>query len=141
MTRSLEQSTCQEWRLDHPQELQPEDFLQFVYLDEFAGDWAEIFAHDEDETALWALEICIMADPLGAPVISGTGGLRKLRFSKDEDAGKSGGARVCYAYFPEHFIALMVMAFTKDEKANLTPGEKKAIKGYLNQVKKWLDSQ
>lgn len=69
-----------------------------------------------------------MRGPRSAPLIRGTGGLRKLRFSRRrEQIGKRGGARVCYAYFEKHRTVLLVMAYGKDEKDDLSATEKRAI--------------
>ncbi|MCA9160446.1 MAG: hypothetical protein KDA72_19080 [Planctomycetales bacterium] len=96
---------------------------------------------DDDEIALWALEIAIMSNPLGGSVIRGTGGLRKLRFAAEQDyRGKRGADRICYAYYPDHHIVLMVAAFPKNRKANISEDEKKGIKKYLDQVRNWLDT-
>ena len=114
--------------------------MYFVYLDEFCSDWKELFGPDTDDEALWALEILIMSNPLAAPVVAKTGGLRKLRFGK-EDAGKRGGARICYAYFPNHNTVLMLLAYGKNNKAELTNGERAGIKKYLEQVESWLDNR
>ena len=70
-----------------------------------------------------------MMAPLKAPVVAGTGGLRKLRFVEEgSNRGTSGGLRVCYAYFPDHNTVLMVIAFDKHEQSTLSSDEKKSIK-------------
>lgn len=138
--RSLAKSMCQEWDLEHPSSVSPEDLLNFVYLDEFRHDWVSIFPDDGDEFSLWALEVLIMTSPDGPPVIPGTGGLRKLRFGETKkNSGKSGATRVCYAYFPEHHLVLMVMAYRKSRQANLSADEKSGIKQYLEITKSWLN--
>ena len=131
---------CQEWDLQHPPSIHPEDLLYFVYLDEFKDDWKSNCSGDDDELSLWALEILIMRDPEGPPVVSGTGGMRKIRFALPEtDKGKSGGIRVCYTYFAEYHIVLMMMAYPKNRKDNLSSKEKAGIKEYLDITTKWLD--
>lgn len=137
--RSLAKSMVQEWDLSHPPTMQPEDLLYFVYLDEFVDDWRNLFPNDKDEISLWALEILIMSNPTEAPVVPGTGGLRKMRFTDDStDTGKSGGARICYAYFPEYCIVLMVMAYAKNAMETLTNDQKAGIKRFLAKANKWL---
>jgi len=134
--KSLAKSMCQEWDLQHPPSIHPEDLLHFVYLDEFKDDWKSNYSGDDDELNLWALEILIMSDREGPPVVSGTGGLRKIRFAPaDKGKGKSGGIRVCYAYFPEYHI----VSYPKNRKDNLSSNEKAGIKEYLDITKKWLD--
>ena len=80
-------------------------------------------------------------DPEAPPVVSGTGGMRKMRFAAEKDKGKSGGIRVCYAYFAEYHIVLMMMAYPKNRKDSLSATEKAGIKKYLEITKKWLDEK
>ena len=57
--------------------------------------------------------------------MSGTGGVRKIRFSGQRSSGgKSGGVRVCYAYFKEFDLIYLCAVFPKNEKANLSGQEK-----------------
>ena len=120
---------------DHPVEL-----LHFVYLDEFQDDWDLACFKDVDELSLWSLEATIMRGPEDAPIVSGTGGMRKIRFATSHsDRGKSGGIRVCYAYFVGHHIVLMMMAYSKNRKDNLSAKEKAGIKEYLEITRRWLD--
>jgi hypothetical protein len=119
-------------------DLTPEDFLHFVETDEFGDDWQALGLGVEND--LWALQMLIMSAPERAPVVSGTGGLRKMRFAPESwNRGKRGAVRVCYAYFPTHWTVLLIMAYGKGRKENLSPAEKKAIKGYLVRVERWLD--
>ena len=86
-----------------------------------------------------ALQLLIMCDPKGSPVIKGTGGLRKLRFAPQRwKVGKRGAVRVCYVYFPDHWTVLLVAAYGKKEKDNLTEEEKAGIRAYIKQVESWL---
>ena len=121
-------------------EIRPEDFLHFVQLDEFADDWESLGFDIEHD--LWALEILIMANPEHGAVIPGTGGLRKLRFGKEHDRlGKRKGVRVCYVYFKEHWTVLLVVAYGKHEKDDLSETEKKDIREYIAQAKSWLENR
>ena len=84
----------------------------------------------------------IMSAPEMAPVVPGTGGLRKLRFAPERwNRGKSGALRVCYAYFPKHWTVLLIMAFGKGSKETLSAAEKSGIKEYLSRIEKWLDQR
>ncbi|RLS59288.1 MAG: hypothetical protein DWH91_00480 [Planctomycetota bacterium] len=116
--------------LRYPQHvLQPEDLLTFILMDGFSDDWDELGLEDMD---LQALEIMIMAAPTGPPVVPGTGRLRKIRFARSgRNVGKSGGARVCYVYFEEWKIVLLVVAYGKSEKDDLDPDEKRAIRALI----------
>ena len=118
----------------------PEDILHFVEEDDFGSDWKDLGLNDEDD--LSALQVMIMANPRGAPIVRGTGGLRKMRFAPDSwNSGKSGAARVCYAYFEKHWTVLLLMAYGKGAKENLSNSECLAIKKYLKTVEKYLDSR
>ncbi len=140
--RSLKRSACQDWELSHPSGFEPEDILDFIYLDEFEDDWSGIYPQDRDEHALWALEIFLTINPRAGDVVGGTGGLRKFRFASDEEPiGKSGACRVCYAYFPDHHCVLLMMAYPKSRKGNLSATEKAGVKRYLEQVKDYLDQR
>ena len=121
-------------------EFTPADFLHFVELDEFGDDWQQLGL--DVEIDLLALQMHIMSSPEFAPVIPGTGGLRKLRFSPlGWKRGKSGAIRVCYAYFKSHWTVLLVMAYRKGQKETLTETEKRGIKEYLAKCEKWLDER
>ena len=75
------------------------------------------------------LETTIRENPSLGVVMAGTGGLRKARFApRRGDKGKSGSHRVCYAFFPRSGIVLMVVAFGKNDKDNLTAVERNEVK-------------
>jgi hypothetical protein len=104
----------------------PEDLLNFIETRVFTREWKNLGLNDDD---LFALQIALMGNPKGSPVIAGTGGLRKLRFSPPEwQRGKRGALRVCYVYFEEYGIVLLVVVYAKGEKDSLSAGEKGVIK-------------
>jgi hypothetical protein len=112
--------------------IRPEDVVIFVELDDFTNDWQKLRLSDDD---LHALQLAIMETPKGAPVVPGTGGLRKIRFAPAQSRrGKSGGSRVCYVYFEEYAIVLLVLAYPKNEKDDLSYAEKKTIKKLLGEI-------
>lgn len=107
----------------------PEDLLTFVEMDGFAADWKELGLDSDD---LLALQVMIMSGPTGAPIVQGTGGLRKIRFAPARwRTGKRGAARVCYVYFEEWRIVLLVIAYSKGQQDDLTAQEKKVIRGLI----------
>lgn len=114
--------------LSHPPDMKPEDWARFVELKTFEKAWKKLRLNEMDRDALY---LAIMLNP-EAPVVSGTGGLRKIRFTSPSwNVGKRKGARVCYAYFPEYSVVLMITIYLKGRKEDLTDAEKKQIKGYL----------
>jgi hypothetical protein len=131
----------QDVRLVFPKHLlKPEDFLHFVELPEFSGDWDALGLNDEEDLTL--LQMAIMANPKGAPVVRGTGGLRKLRFAPGRwNCGKSGAARVCYVYLETHWTVVLMMVYGKGAKESLTSEEKSLIKREIEQINTWMDAR
>ncbi|MCI0378379.1 MAG: hypothetical protein L0215_12290 [Gemmataceae bacterium] len=110
----------------------PEDLLSFVELKPFTGAWKDLALSDDD---LAALQVAIMLNPKGQAVVAGTGGLRKIRFAPARwKTGKSGAVRVGYVYLQEYGTVLLAIAYAKNEKGDLTPAEKKAIRDLIRKV-------
>ena len=79
-------------------------------------------------------------DPKFVPVISGTGRLRKLRFSPPEsNRGKRGAFRICYALFREFGVVVLVTLYAKNEKDDLTDHDKRSISTVLDRIQEKLD--
>lgn len=76
----------------------------------------------------------IAKNPLAGDLIPGTGGARKVRWMRDGNQGKRGGARIIY-YF--HNIAMPLFLFTaypKNEKENLTMKEKNMLQKIIKLI-------
>ncbi len=117
----------------------PEELLTFIEMQGFSDDWKRLGLGDED---LQALQIMIMLQPEGPPIVSGTGGLRKLRFAPAKWAtGKSGGARVCYVYFKEFGIVLLVIAYSKKEKEDIPAGHRSAYRELIERQRKVFEQR
>ena len=115
------------------------DWLHFVQLDPFAGAWKRLGLGDDD---LRLLELAIMAYPEAAPVVAGTGGVRKMRFAPARWAtGKRGACRVYYAYFPEHGIVTLVYAHSKSESETITAEQAHALKTLIDDIGRALDKR
>jgi hypothetical protein len=103
-----------------------------AHLPSFTVPWRSERLSDED---LQALEAAIMRDPSGAPVMKGTGGLRKIRFAPSaRGKGKSGSMRVGYAQFPERRLILLITLFSKSSQENLGAAERNQIKALLGRI-------
>lgn len=76
----------------------------------------------------------LLSNPSGYPVIKGTGGLRKIRFSF-ENEGKSGGVRVCYVDFVVEETIYLITVYPKSEKDNLSYAERNEIKKLIELLK------
>lgn len=85
---------------------------------------------------LQALEFQILDGPAVAPVVRGTGGLRKTRFAPSKwKQGKSGAIRVGYVYFQDFGIVLLLLAYAKSAKDDLTPDDKKTIRTLIDAIR------
>ena len=62
----------------------------------------------------------------------GTGGFRKMRWADARRGkGRRSGLRVIYYYFPSEQQIWLMTLYGKDEAADLTPAEKKLLKGEI----------
>jgi mRNA-degrading endonuclease RelE of RelBE toxin-antitoxin system len=111
----------------------PEDLLTFVQTSRFSKKWDKDFGlTDEDRQAL---EILIMLDPKRAPVIQNSGGLRKVRFSgRRMNRGRRDALRICYVYFEEFGIVLLLNVYAKNEQDDLTEHEKAQCRALIEQA-------
>lgn len=73
-------------------------------------------------------------DPKKAPLLPGTGGVRKIRL-KAASKGKSGGFRVCYFYYVASEVIYLLFIFQKNEQENLTDAQKKELKTLTDALK------
>ena len=112
--------------------------LTIIQLPMFVADWERLKYTDDD---LRALEGLLLEDPERGVVVRGTGGLRKLRFAApSRHAGKRGATRVGYVYIPTADSAVLVVIFSKNERANLTAGERSEIKQLIERVRRAIQS-
>lgn len=78
----------------------------------------------------------LLDDPKAGDAIQGTGGLRKIRIPmENKGKGKRGGARVVYVDVELKESIYFINVYSKDEKADLTPDEKKAFKAIIKFLK------
>lgn len=85
-----------------------------------------------DDAAFARLQQALMKDPEAGDVIEGTGGLRKLRFADNRRGkGKRGGLRVIYYWWSAGVQFWLYTLYDKDEMADLTPKQRKALKAML----------
>jgi hypothetical protein len=73
-------------------------------------------------------------NPEAGDVIQGTGGVRKIRVAAS-GRGKRGGARVIYYYFTSESHIGLLFVYAKNERDDLTPDQKKALKRVVEQWK------
>ncbi len=107
----------------------------FVELPAFERYRAEYL----DNEAFAELQQALMKTPDVGEVIHGAGGLRKMRFADPRRGkGKRGGLRVIYYWWAPGLQFWLYTLYDKDEMADLTPRQRKAMKTML---KAELDSR
>lgn len=122
----------------HSNLLSPDDYLRFIHLDGFTADWKDLNLSDDD---LSILQIQIMLGSQSAPVIAGTGGVRKLRFAPPSwKKGKSGAVRVLYSVFPDYSVAVLAAAYSKGDREDITTQEKKLLRSIIGEIGRILES-
>jgi hypothetical protein len=82
------------------------------------------------------MEDSIVAAPDAAPVIRGTGGIRKLRWA-GSGRGKRGGIRAVFYQAGPDAIYLLT-AYAKADREDLTPADTKALTRLVAAIKKEL---
>ena len=73
------------------------------------------------------LQVSLANQPEAGDVIPGTGGLRKVRWVA-KGRGKRGGCRVIYFWHRSTSRLLMLFAFSKNERLDLTARQKKGLR-------------
>jgi hypothetical protein len=83
------------------------------------------------------LQLHLAGDPQSGDVIQGTGGFRKVRWrDARRGQGRRGGLRVIYYYFEQERQIWLLTMYGKDEAADLTSQEKRALKAALAEEKR-----
>jgi mRNA-degrading endonuclease RelE of RelBE toxin-antitoxin system len=72
--------------------------------------------------------------PTAGEEIVGTGGVRKVRFGA-LGKGKSGGVRVIYYFYDEEMPIYALVIYAKNERADLTPEERRAVAAFAAGIK------
>ncbi|HEU0016637.1 MAG TPA: hypothetical protein VFQ45_23345 [Longimicrobium sp.] len=80
-----------------------------------------------DDEEFRALQNVLLANPASGAVISGTGGLRKLRWSAP-GSGKRGGIRVIYYVFDQKKLILLLLIYRKNEQEDLSQEQKRVLR-------------
>jgi hypothetical protein len=104
--------------------------VEFVRTIRYQKDMKRIGASPAE---MAALEQSIASYPTAGAVIRGLGGLRKIRFSLG-GRGKSGGGRAVYFLMLADDRTLMLAAYAKNEKEDLTPDDRKVLAKLLKEI-------
>ncbi|MBE7494180.1 MAG: type II toxin-antitoxin system RelE/ParE family toxin [Verrucomicrobiaceae bacterium] len=109
------------------------DFRVNLFFAELPGFTAECLRTASDEE-FRSFQNELAAMPDSGDIIQGTGGLRKTRF-KLAGRGKSGSARVIYLWLPHARCIVLFHFYTKQTKADLSAGDKKALREAVQIIK------
>ncbi len=81
-----------------------------------------------------SMEAAIVADPGAAPVIRGTGGIRKLRWA-GSGRGKRGGIRTIYFHHAGPEAVYLLTAYAKADRDDLSAADKKVLRRLVAAIK------
>jgi RelE toxin of RelE / RelB toxin-antitoxin system len=85
---------------------------------------------------LYAIQADLLADPERWPVIKGTGGARKGRVADPRASrGKSASFRYIYLYLERRGRIFLLLLFSKNEQANLSPDQVKQVAAMVEKIK------
>jgi len=85
---------------------------------------------------LYAIQADLLADPERWQVIKGTGGARKGRIADPRDSrGKSGSFRYIYLYLEHRGRIFLLLFFSKNEQANLSPEQVRQVAVAVEKIK------
>lgn len=103
----------------------------FKEVPSFTSKWQSLGLTDED---LRVLENILLKNPKTGDIISGTGGLRKIRIPL-EDTGKRSGDRVIYVDIEVKECIYLLNVYAKNEKTDLTNQERKLLRRLVEVLK------
>lgn len=72
--------------------------------------------------------------PTAGDEIVGTGGVRKVRYGA-MGRGKAGGVRVIYYFYDEDMPIYALLIYGKNERADLTPEQRKSVAAFAAAIK------
>lgn len=108
----------------------------FVHLPDFDHFWTKAGLGDDE---LKDFQNYLLEYPKQGVVISGSNGIRKIRWKK-KGTGKSGGIRVFYVDFEEFEIVFLITLLEKNDKENLTKSELTILYNLVARLKEILKS-
>ena len=84
--------------------------------------FTELVSKRLDDEEYRALQITLLLRPEQGPVIPGSGGLRKIRWSA-EGRGKRGGFRIIYFWDKSSSTVYMLFLYQKNEQGDLSAAQ------------------
>lgn len=104
--------------------------LEVVEFTDFSADAKGLLTEQQLQTMRTELSTLRQ---LGS-MIKDTGGLRKFRWGA-KGKGKRGGVRIIYYYGGDHMPIFLIAIYSKSEKADMPPAEKKAARKIVSVIK------
>jgi hypothetical protein len=103
--------------------------MVFIETPTFTRIITSLLSDDE----LREMQSKLIAEPDAGDLIAHGGGIRKLRWKK-QGTGKSGGIRVIYYWVVDEDQILMLIAYPKSAKDNLSDAETAALKKLVKEL-------
>jgi len=97
-----------------------------LFIRQAAGIWSDAERHGFIDF--------IAASPEAGDMVPDTGGLRKVRWSR-QGSGKRGGVRVIYFYHDSAMPLYLMMIYAKAQQENLTPDDKRRVQALITALK------
>lgn len=105
--------------------------LKIVRTKRYSKDLKRLGASASD---IAALEREVAGNPEVADVVPGLSGIRKMRFAIS-NRGKRGGGRAIYFVVVSDDVAVMLFAYAKNEREDLTGEQRKAALAIMQEFK------
>lgn len=87
-----------------------------------------------DEKSKQQFIFYIAANPFAGDIISGAGGVRKIRWAKDQHNGKRSGVRIIYYHHNATIPIFLFTLYAKNQKENLTKSECNILQKIVKQI-------
>jgi mRNA-degrading endonuclease RelE of RelBE toxin-antitoxin system len=102
--------------------------MEFIEATAFTRQLRNYLSEDEYR----GLQDALAENPAAGDVMPGTGGFRKMRWADERRGkGKRGGLRVIYFHFEEDDQIWLLTLYGKDEAADLSNPQKKALQAAI----------
>jgi len=97
----------------------------------------EMDSRPDGQEILKSVEEEILKNPESGDLVSGTGGVRKIRIADpSRGKGKRGGLRILYLDLPDRDHTHLLVAYDKDQADDLSPDGKKMIRQIVLEIKR-----
>lgn len=96
----------------------------------------KLLDQEQNKTLEFDLKNEILQDPDKGDIISGAGGIRKIRVpDRMGKRGKSGSYRVLYLDLPDSEVTYLLLLYEKADQENISQEQKKTIKAIAEAIK------